>query len=113
MVQALAFVGRRAQYFLIAGLVGGLLLPSAAEAIRPWIGTLIELLLVVTGIRVGVRAALGNFDDFWTTLSRIGLLQLVLPLATLGLLRLIGVQNQPLALAVTLMQSDWWYFWWD
>jgi len=103
VLNAFAWLGARGQYCLIAGLLAGLALPVLAETLRPWIGTMIVLLLVVTGIRVGARAAIGSFDDIWQTLLRIGILQLLLPLAVLGVLSATGLLHWPLALAVSLM----------
>ena len=105
MLRGLAWLGQRGQYCLIAGLLAGLALPGVAEALRPWIGTFIVLLLVVTGIRVGARAAIGSLDDIRQTLVRIGVLQLIFPLAALGLFSLTGLLEWPLALAVVLMLS--------
>ena len=76
MFSGLAWLGQRGQYCLIAGLLAGLALPSAAEALRPWIGTFIVLLLIVTSTRIGARAALGSLDDIWGTLLRIGVFQM-------------------------------------
>lgn len=103
MTAALTWLGQRGRACLIAGLVAGLALPDLAQALRPWIGPLIALLLVVTGIRVGAKAAFGTLGDLWPTLTRIALLQMVLPLAVLGILFALGLLNLPLALAVALM----------
>lgn len=105
MADALAWIGRQGRLCLIAGLVAGLLLPALAEALRPWIGTLIAALLVVTGIRVGARAAFGSLDQLGPTLARIGLLQLAAPLLALAVLSGLGLMHWPLALAVALMLS--------
>ncbi len=103
MVQTLAWLGRNGRFCLIAGLIAGLLLPGLAEALRPWIGALIALLLVVTGIRVGARAALGSLDDIGPALRRIGLLQVVLPVTAIAVFGALGMLDQSLALAVALM----------
>ena len=103
MLAGLRWLGRYGRYCLIAGLVAGLVLPGVAEALRPWGGTLIALLLLVTGLRVGARAALGSLNDIAPTLARIGLLQLVLPLTAVAVFAGLRLLSEPLALAVTLM----------
>ncbi|MEO1452482.1 MAG: hypothetical protein AAFV31_01555 [Pseudomonadota bacterium] len=103
MTAALIWLGQRGRACLIAGLVAGLALPDVAQALRPWIGPLIALLLVVTGIRVGAKAAFGNLGDLRPTLTRIALFQMALPLAALGLFATTGLLTLPLALAVALM----------
>lgn len=105
MRHGLAWLGRRGQYCLIAGLLIGLALPGAAEALRPWIGSLIVVLLVVTGMRVGARAAFGSLGDIKGTLLRIGSLQLLLPLVAFGVFASLGLISLPIAIAVTLMLS--------
>lgn len=96
-------VGRQGRHCLIAGLFAGLFLPQLAEILRPWVGTLVALLLFVTGIRVGARNAFGSLDELPPTLVRIGFFQTVLPLVVIAVLSLFGVSHLPLALAVTLM----------
>ncbi|MEO0693121.1 MAG: hypothetical protein AAFY90_09635 [Pseudomonadota bacterium] len=103
MTAALIWLGQRGRACLIAGLLAGLALPDVAQALRPWIGPLIALLLVVTGIRVGAKAAFGNLGDLRPTLARIALFQMALPLAALGLFATTGLLTLPLALAVALM----------
>ncbi len=105
MVQALVWLGQQGRYCLIAGLLAGLALPGLAEALRPWIGTLVAVLLMVTGIRVGARAAFGSLDDIRPALVRIGLLQVALPLAAIAVFHGLGILSVPLALAVALMLS--------
>ncbi|MGP6087904.1 hypothetical protein [Antarctobacter jejuensis] len=103
MLHMLTWVGRRGPYCLIAGLMAGLLLPGLAAHLRPWVGELVALLLFVTGVRVGARAALGNLDELRPSLIRIGLLQCALPVVVALLLGLFGLSGYSLALAVTLL----------
>lgn len=103
MQSALAWAGRNGRYILIAGLLGGLLLPNLAEGLRPWIGELVALLLFVTGIRVGAKSAFGGLTDLRPTLTRILLLQTALPLVVVGIIAALGVGHWPIALAVSLM----------
>ncbi len=103
MVRALVWLGLQGRLCLLAGLAAGLLLPGLAEALRPWIAELVALLLLVTGIRVGARAALGSLEDLLPTLLRIGFMQMVLPLVALGVFTAVGLLSMPLALAIALM----------
>ncbi|MEL7262744.1 MAG: hypothetical protein AAGK69_15270 [Pseudomonadota bacterium] len=103
MGRALAWIGRQGRYCLIVGLCLGLLAPGLAEMLRPWIGTLVALLLCVTGIRVGAREALGVRGDLAPTLARVAVLQVALPLTVIGALTLTGYADRPLAMAVCLM----------
>ncbi|WP_425038813.1 hypothetical protein [Primorskyibacter sp. S187A] len=103
MIRALAWVGQQGRYCLILGLALGLLAPGLAEVLRPWVGTLVALLLFVTGMRVGARAAFGSLDNVGPTLLRIGFFQTMLPLLVIALLLGLGLMGWPLALAVSLM----------
>ncbi len=66
---------------------------------------MVVLLLVVTGIRVGARAAIGSLAGIRQTLLGICALQLVLPLLALAMFSAAGLLSWPLALAVALMLS--------
>jgi len=103
MLRALSWIGAQGRYCLIAGLGVGLLSPGLAEMLRPWIGTLVALLLLVTGIRIGARQAFGERRDLWPTLVRIGVFQTALPLVVVAALVLTGLSHFPLAIAVSLM----------
>ncbi|SHH94084.1 hypothetical protein [Marivita hallyeonensis] len=103
MFSALAWIGRHGKYFLIAGLFVGLLAPGLAETLRPWIGTLVAVLLFVTGVRVGARQAFGHLSELRPTLVRISVLQTLLPLVVIAMLAVLGVSHFPMAMAVSLM----------
>ena len=98
----LAWIARTGRLWLIAGIVAGLLLPGAAQLLQPWIGEMVALLLLVTGIRVGARDALA-LDAAGSTLRRVLALQFALPVSVLGLFWLTGWLDAPLCLAVALM----------
>ena len=103
MAAFLAWVARQGRYCLIAGLAAGLAFPGIAEALRPWVAEFIVALLVVTGARVGARAALGSLDALGPAMARIACLQALLPLAALAIFSGSGLFAAPLALAVVLM----------
>ncbi|WP_170783341.1 hypothetical protein [Ruegeria lacuscaerulensis] len=103
MVSALGWLGQQGRYCLIAGLIAGLLTPGLAEFLRPWVGVLVVLLLLVTGIRVGAKQALGVQSDLTATVLRIVALQAVLPLIVIVTLAALDLLHFPLAMAVSLM----------
>lgn len=105
MITALSIIGRHGQFCLIAGLLAGLLLSGLAAALNPWVGTLVALLLFVTGARVGARQAFGSLEALRPTLTRVVLLQTILPLIVALGLGALGVLDMPLALALVLMLS--------
>ena len=99
------WIARNGQLFLVLGLVAGFALPSAALALRPWIGELVAVMLALTAFRVGPSAALGCFTDLPRNLLIIVALQLVAPFVAIILFSAIGVMALPFAMAVTLMLS--------
>lgn len=103
MITALAWIGQQGRYCLIVGLLVGLFAPALANALKPWIGTLVALLLFVTGVRVGARSAFGDLSNLAPAMTRIALLQTVLPLSAIAVFGALGVLQTPLALAVSLM----------
>ena len=103
MGPALSWLGKQGRYCLIAGLLVGLLAPELAAVIRPWVGSLIAILLFVTAVRVGAHRAFGGLDDLRTTLLRIAVLQAALPLFFVAFAKGAGLVDFPLILAVSLM----------
>ncbi|MCX7558409.1 hypothetical protein OS190_02445 [Sulfitobacter sp. F26204] len=91
-----------ARLCLIAGLVGGLLFPSFAAMLVPWLSHLVAILLLVTALRIGHRAALGAVSDLRWGLCAVAVLQMIVPLALLGLLTLAGLAQTPATLAIVL-----------
>ncbi|MEM8653351.1 MAG: hypothetical protein AAGF36_01290 [Pseudomonadota bacterium] len=103
LLNALIWLGRQGRYCLIAGLLVGLIAPDLAQILKPWVGTLVALLLFVTAIRIGAARAIGRLDEGLATLGRIALLQVALPLIMLLVLHGLNILDHPLALAVVLM----------
>lgn len=95
-------VARHGRLGLVAGLAAGLVLPGAALALRPWLPELIGLLLVVTALRIGPRAAVGSLAEFRGTLLAVAVFQLILPCSALLLLRLSGFADTAIALIAVL-----------
>ncbi|MEM9577667.1 MAG: hypothetical protein AAF999_11715 [Pseudomonadota bacterium] len=90
------------RFFLIAGLLVGLILPGVAARMQPWLPQMIAGLLAVTALRIGHRAALGALSDLPWGISAVLALQMALPLALFGLAWLGGIAGSPVALAMVL-----------
>lgn len=103
MLAALGFVARHGRWALVLGLLGGLLLPDLAQALKPWLAELVLLLLFLTGLRVGPRDALLGLKGVRRTLAVVLSYQLVLPLLALAGFALFGLAASPYAIAFTLM----------
>ncbi len=91
-----------ARVCLIIGLVAGLLLPSFAATLVPWLPHMVAILLTVTALRIGHRAAMGAIGDLRWGLGAVATLQMVVPLILFGLLALAGLHQTPAALAIVL-----------
>lgn len=94
-------VGRHGRFVLAAALLVGLASPDLAGLFRPHIGTMVAALLALSAWRIGARAALGALDALRRTALLVLVLQVVLPLAVVGVERGIGLAGAlPLALLV-------------
>ncbi len=102
LLHAIAARGRLA---LVVGLAGGLGLPGLAAQIKPWLPHLVALLLYLTALRIGPRAAFGRLAEARQALGLVLLLQLALPLAGLAAISTLGLRDHPYALAILLMLS--------
>jgi len=102
LIRFLHLVATHARACLIAGLAAGLLLPGLARELYPWLAEMVALLLLLTALRIGRRAALGAVRDLRWGLGAIALLQLALPLALYACLVPFGLHNTPGALALVL-----------
>lgn len=103
IAQTLHIVAGRAKWCLMAGLGAGLLLPDLARLLRPWLPELVALLLFLTAMRIGLRAAIGGLHEARNALMLVFAYQMVLPLAALGVFSTMGVAETPLAIALVLM----------
>ena len=103
MLVALGFVAKHGRWALVLGLLGGLVLPELAQALKPWLAELVLLLLFLTGLRVGHRDALLGLKGVRRTLAVVLSYQLALPLLALAGFWLFGLAGSPYAIAFTLM----------
>lgn len=101
---ALGAVARRGRLVLVASLAVGLASPTLAALVRPHIGTLVAILLAFSAWRIGARAAWGALDAAARTLLVVVILQVVSPLAVVGLEHGLGLSG-PLALALLIMTT--------
>lgn len=105
MSQLFRLAARHGRLCLVLGLVAGLTLPALAREIRNWLPQLVGLLLFLSALRIGPRAALGGLSDLRHTAFLVVVYQLGLPLVALGLALAAGVAEYPLTLALILMLS--------
>lgn len=99
------FAARYGRTLLVGGLVAGILLPSLAVQIRPWLQELIALLLFLAALRIGPRQALGALKDI-PVISAVALsYQILVPLTFVAVFALSGNLHTPLATAIILMAS--------
>jgi hypothetical protein len=90
---------------LILGLVGGFALPDLAAAMKPALPGLVALLVFVSALRIGARAALGGLRVAGRALWLVLGLQLALPLAAVLILGLAGWGGTAAGLALVLVLS--------
>lgn len=101
----LSAASSHARLCLILGLAGGLLLPTVANALVPWLPHMVAGLLTITALRIGWRAAIGAVGDLRWGLSAVLLLQMGVPLACLGIMTLAGFGDSPATLAIVLASA--------
>ena len=105
MHQILWLASAHARLCLMAGLAAGLLLPSLARAMVPWLPHMVAALLTITALCIGHRAAVGAARDMRWGLAAVAVLQLAVPLVLLFVLSMFGLQNTPAALATVLASA--------
>ena len=105
MLKLLWLASTHARTCLIVGLLAGLALPGLAAAMVPWLPHMVAILLTVTALRIGHRAAMGAVRDLRWGLGAVVVLQMVVPLALLGALFLAGLEGTPATHAIVLACS--------
>lgn len=108
MIRAFAFLGRHGRWVLPAGLLAGLLLPWAAQPLRQAIPLFIALLLFLAVLRIlpdaDASASMRSRSAWQSTLVRLTLAQLLLPVIVFCLLSLLGAPSV-VVLAATLVAA--------
>jgi ACR3 family arsenite transporter len=105
MTRLLQLVSRHARACLMIGLAAGLLLPALAGVLAPWLPAMVAVLLAITALRIGHKAARGATSDLRWGLGAVAVLQLIVPLVCLAVLSLMGLAHTPAALALILATS--------
>ncbi|WP_417416788.1 hypothetical protein [Hoeflea sp.] len=89
---------------LIAGLLGGILFPGLAGAVRGVLPELVACMLGVAALRIGPSAARGSLADIHISLRLVAVYQLLLPAVLAGLFLALGWDGT-LATAMVLMAA--------
>ncbi|WP_171120902.1 MULTISPECIES: hypothetical protein [unclassified Ruegeria] len=101
----LHWAARNGPLVLVAGLVGGLLLPGLAEPMRPMLPPLVVLLLFVTVLRMEPSSILGSMGDWRLVSGTVLGFQFAIPLAVLAVGFLFGWNAEPVLLALLIMTA--------
>ena len=102
MTHALHFISRHSRACLMLGLAAGLLLPTLANAMAPWLPFMVAGLLCITALRIGHHAARGAVTDLTWGLGAVAVLQMGVPLVCVAVLFSTGLSDTPAALAIVL-----------
>jgi len=105
ILNGLRFAARHAPACLVLGLVAGFTLPGVAAAMKPALPPMVTALVFISALRIGFRAAAGNFAEARGALGLVVALQLGVPLLVILLLWLAGWQGSAAGLALVLAMS--------
>jgi arsenite transporter len=100
----LPLAARHGRLLLVLGLVAGIALPALAEAMKPWIGEMVAVLLFLAALRVGPRQALGAARDFGFSIATVLLFQVLFPVVLIMVFLGMGWSGV-LATALVLMAA--------
>ncbi len=95
-------ISDHARTCLIAGLLAGLTLPGLAASLFAWLPQMVAGLLLITSLRIGLRAATGALSDLRWGLGSVAVLQLGVPLALLAAMWGLGLHGTPVAMVLVL-----------
>lgn len=102
--RVLAFFARHGRLVLVAGLLAGVLLPTVAAILKPYLPHMVATTLFLAALRIGPREALGKLRDLRDIVGLIGIYQIVVPLVLCFLLPFTGL-SMTLVTAITLMAA--------
>ncbi|WP_254796797.1 hypothetical protein [Sulfitobacter albidus] len=105
IARALATLSVHGRLCLMVGLVAGVTLPQIAQTMAPYLPVMVGVLLLLTALRIGHRAALGALRDLRWGLGAVAVLQLAVPLLAALVFRVFGIADTPAALAMILATS--------
>ena len=97
----LAFAARQGRWLLVAGLIGGITLPSLAGLMRPWLPEMVAGLIFLSALRVGPKQAVGAWTDVTDSIGFVGIFQVVVPVLFATAFLILGWQGA-LATAVII-----------
>lgn len=100
----LGFLARHGRLVLVAGLLAGVLLPSLAAVMKPYLPHIVATTLFLAALRIGPREALGRLKDLRGVVGLVGIYQLVVPLTFCMILPFTGL-SPVLVTAITLMAA--------
>ena len=100
----LAFCARHGRLIIVLGLAAGILLPSLAAVMKPYLPHVVAITLFLAALRIGPRQALGNIRDLRDVIGLIGIYQIAVPLLFVLLLPFTGL-SPLLVTAITLMAA--------
>lgn len=95
-------ISEHSRLALIIGLAAGLALPTLAATLQPWLPQMVAVLLTITALRIGHRAAIGAVTDLKWGLGSVAVLQMGLPLALFAVCWGAGISQTPVAMALVL-----------
>ncbi|MGI9363679.1 MAG: hypothetical protein ACR2O8_00710 [Rhizobiaceae bacterium] len=88
----------------MAGLLAGILLPSLAATMKPYLTHIVATTLFLAALRIGPREALGRLRDVKEVAGLIGIYQIIVPLVFCFTLPFTGL-SPVLVTAITLMAA--------
>lgn len=95
---------RHGRIILVLGLIGGVMLPGLAQAMKPWLPAMVAALLFLAALRIGPRQAFGGLTDLRTSSGLILIFQIAIPLGLFAMARAAGLDNVTTT-AIVLMAS--------
>ncbi|MCU4653235.1 hypothetical protein N8I71_10350 [Roseibacterium sp. SDUM158016] len=98
-----AAVAARGRWWLIGGLAVGLGSPAAAEAVRPWVGMLVVVVLFLAMLRIGPEGLRAGTNGLRRAVTAALLLQCALPSVVALVLLAFGLLSGPLALGLVMI----------
>jgi len=100
----LGFFADNGRIVLIVGLLAGIVFPSLALAMKPWLPLMIAFVLFIAALRIGPQQALGGLGDFRLTLIVVLAYQIAIPIVLYGVFSLFGITGVA-ATAIVLLTA--------
>lgn len=104
MKRFLALFADNGRIVLIVGLLAGIVFPSLALAMKPWLPVMIAFVLFIAALRIGPQQAFGGLGDFRLTLAVVLAYQIAIPIVLYTIFSLSGITGVA-ATAIALMTA--------